>query len=366
MDESDHRIKTKEEAAAWFLRFELDEISQLDREAFVEWLRESPLHVAEMLRVTNVHDRLAAFGRWAELDTRAGDKEGDVPVIGLSHFSSREPDRQVRPPFWHLRSWVYLAVAACLLAIGLTGVDVWSRLAGGTMHTDRGERRAVALSDGTTLQIAPDTDLRVRFDKHLREIRLDRGRVMFRVARDPTRPFLVRAERTVVRAVGTSFAVERADSGVRITVSEGKVAVAGANSTARSGSNADSQSKDGPLSTAVWTASREQLLLTANQQVIVPPAGPTGPIRPVDAGRELAWTQGQLVFEKQTVASVVSDFNRYNQIQLRVTDTALATRIVSGVLDVSDPESFIAFLSATGHVKVTRVDGKVIDLTSGN
>jgi ferric-dicitrate binding protein FerR (iron transport regulator) len=86
----------------------------------------------------------------------------------------------------------------------------------------------------------------------------------------------------------------------------------------------------------------------------------------VDTTRALAWAQGQLVFENETLADVVAEFNRYNLTQLRVDDPNLATRRVSGVFEATDIETLLAFISqgSTG-VSITRKDRSVL-IGSGN
>lgn len=362
MDVSDERLKTKEEAAAWLLHLESGNATRADREALVEWLRESPLHVAEMLRQTNVHDALASFDGWADID--AGDSSAETLVVPLSDRTPGEPQRA--PPAAR-RGWprwpVLAASAVCLAAIAIGGVALWARSGDVVITTERGEQRTLTLSDGSVLQIDPTTQLRIHFEKSLREVRLNRGRAVFKVASNPLRPFVVKAEATIVRAVGTSFGVERSRSGVRVTVSEGKVVVS-------SGPSAPSLplpeiSADGRPEARQQKAPAE-VFLTANQQVTVPPAGGAEVVRAVDSDRELAWARGQLVFEKTTVATIVESFNRYNQMQLRVTDVALSRVVVSGVFDASDPESFVAFLRTTANIRVTRSGDEAVELASAH
>ncbi len=46
-------------------------MSLSDRESFTEWLRESPLHVSEFLRVAHVHDSLERFKLWSQVEVGA-------------------------------------------------------------------------------------------------------------------------------------------------------------------------------------------------------------------------------------------------------------------------------------------------------
>ena len=52
------RARVASEAAAWAQRLNSPHPSQLELGEFVDWLRESPVHVAEMLRI----ERLTAAG----------------------------------------------------------------------------------------------------------------------------------------------------------------------------------------------------------------------------------------------------------------------------------------------------------------
>ena len=108
-----------------------------------------------------------------------------------------------------------------------------------------------------------------------------------------------------------------------------------------------------------------EVLLTAGEQVTMPSSGTAEPVRKVDSDRRLAWAKGRLDFEDETVATAVEEFNRYNRVQLHVSDAALATRRVSGVFDASDPESFIAFIQTVARVRVTRSNAADITLAMG-
>ena len=80
-------------------------------------------------------------------------------------------------------------------------------------------------------------------------------------------------------------------------------------------------------------------------------------VRTVDTARALAWAQGQLIFENDTLADVVTEFNRYNRTQLRIDDLKLATRRVSGVFDATDVETLLAFIvQGSSEIRITQTD----------
>jgi transmembrane sensor len=241
------------------------------------------------------------------------------------------------------------------------------------IRTERGERREVALSDGSVVQVDPETRLRVNYEAGARRVYLERGRALFHVAKNPQRPFFVQAESTTVRAVGTAFSVEREDqSDVVIIVAEGKVAVFPTHSPAIE--SLDSAPAAGPRdlgrknlpasSTRSMIASRSSsaIFLGANQQITVARTGNAEAIRAVDSRRALAWADGRLVFDNSPVGDAIREFNRYNSIQIIVKDAALARRPISGVFNAADPESFAAFIQSVAPVRIGHAVGADITI----
>ncbi len=67
------------------------------------------------------------------------------------------------------------------------------------------------------------------------------------------------------------------------------------------------------------------------------------------------------MFENDTLADVVQEFNRYNRVQLSITDAQLAARKVSGVFDATDSETLLAFIRQSGNqVNITRTDEGIV------
>jgi len=236
---------------------------------------------------------------------------------------------------------------------------------GQTISTAHGERRAVTLNDGSTVQLDPETTLRVRFKKNEREMTLKRGRALFHVAKDTQHPFLVLANGTVVRAVGTIFGVEeRGDKNVVVTVSEGKVAVlprldralAAKRDEKKVSPRSEQKQVHGSVKDGI---SEDAIYLSAGKQLTIANSG-VEPVRAVDAGSELSWANGRLVFVAAPLGEAVEEFNRYTQVRMSVSDQQLARRPISGVFDVTDPESFIAFIEAGTGARVSREQDAIV------
>lgn len=320
------RRAATEQAATWLVALRGGRLSASERGEFVDWLRESPMHISEMLRISQLDRELEVFSGWSEIPTAEQTANNVVWLIGEG---PRLPPK--RPLFLMLSRAITAGLVVVVLMVG-----GWMALRekGTIVRTQLAERREMTLADGSIVNVAPLTELRIQFTNDRRSIELRRGHVLFDVSPDRRRPFVVDAGIAIVRAVGTSFDVERIEGKVRIAVIEGHVVV----------DRSDIVS-DGPPPQS--SATPGEVLLAANEEVIVPSRGPIAQVREVNGAAQAAWAAGALIFEDETVSEVVRRFNLHNAAQIQILDPQLANRHITGTFRVSDPESFVAFVRAT-------------------
>jgi transmembrane sensor len=297
-----------------------------------------------MLRACLLQRDLAAFKRWqriAPMDDALSSK-----VIALRETAPAAAPRDLRAH--GLRK--VLLVAAGLAAVCVLAILGYTRLDQTVLTTQLGERREITLADSSLVDLAPDSELVVRYRAHERLIVLNHGQALFHVAKNASRPFVVQAALTRVRAVGTVFNVERGEQGVSITVVEGRVAV--------------SQQTAPQTATSPAESCATSLCLGADEQVSISPAGRATSVRKVQSATEVGWASGQLVFDNETVAEIARRFNLYNRTQIQVLDSELAARRISGIFRVGDPESFVAFVQSVAGAQVAQRDANHIALGS--
>jgi transmembrane sensor len=338
------RRRVADQAALWLLTLQSEVLSQAQRVELVDWLRASPLHIAELLWACQVQRNLAAWKGWQHIAPLA-DARPDKVVRLLERLQVGRPHRS-----WIQRMRGGLLLASAVAAACLLGVLISTWLGPTVLTTQLGERREMTLADGSVVDLAPGSELVVRYHAHERLVALNHGEALFHVAKIPSRPFIVQAALTRVRAVGTVFNVERGDRGVSVTVVEGRVAVSqqpathAPNSATESGANA--------------------LSLGANEQVSISPAGRATPVRKVQSEAEVGWASGQLVFENESVAQIARRFNLYNRVQIEVLDADLGAQRISGMFRASDPASFVAFVRLVTGAKVAERGSEHITLGS--
>jgi transmembrane sensor len=336
--DSDRRENRKrelisQEAAEWFARMKEPRVPLEDRQRFLRWLKQSQMHVAEYLRVANIHGDL----RRAQL-TFAVTGETLSNVVPL--FAG-EGERTSSSTVGSLRWKIAAAIAVCALAT-LLSFGVGTAWHEHSVETELGEWKTIILADGSELQLGPNTRLTLDIGDAQRALGLVRGEAYFKVAKDATRPFLVQANAFAVRAVGTEFAVSRRKDEVIVTVREGTVHV-----TPSAKSTKSRVSEDEPSQLSVPLAADYQLRIASN----IWPATPSR----IDVRYALAWREKQLMFKAgDTLADAVEEFNLRNKVQLHL-DPRAGSLPVRGSFDASDPVAFAQTVDKTSPVAVQRL-----------
>jgi transmembrane sensor len=286
-------------AADWAARLDRGVLSSEDEARLDAWLAGDPRRAGAFARARAValhSERARALG------PRFDPKTFSVPASSPSR----------RRLLWGT------AAAAGIGGALLTGYSLSA--AGEVYATRRGEMRVVPLADGSVVNLNTDSRVMVRYTAKRRTIHLDRGEALFDVAKDTARPFVVRAGDTDVRAVGTSFSVQRlADAPVQVLVREGVVEV--------------DRGQGGAVR------------LTANMRAVAPLTGGadlirTAAVAPVEVERAVAWREGRIAFEGETLAEAVKDFRRYSDTRIVIDDPSIAREEVTGLFEANDPVGF--------------------------
>lgn len=331
---SSERLET---AAAWCLELADGPLSDERQHAFDAWLADSAHNLAAFERSSNV---------WRQLgDAAASPEMVDVRERALATFRRRNRSRwRPRAVSGHLLA----AAAAVLLALG--GTAWWVQTSPDIYRTGVGERRVVMLDDGSRASLDASTEVDVRLRGDRRELHLVSGRAKFDVAKDPLKPFSVRAGDKLVVATGTSFSVEIINGKLRVVLYEGRVSVLDQPAGKARASEIVPDRTDGGEEAAL-TPGRELVVgMTAN--------APAQQSR-VDLVRSLSWEGGQLMFEDEPLSLAAGRVNRYSarRIELR---GAVARLRVNGVFNTGDVEAFATGVEETLPVRVLRQRDAII------
>jgi transmembrane sensor len=288
------------QAAAWVVKT-LDDHFDLSHQAALEgWLAADPRH-------------LGAFARASAILARVDQTRAIGPDYeSLRHGSARRPSRRI---FMEAG-----AIAASITVLGIGVGAVWRALSEGTASTGIGETDVVPLADESIVTLNTNSKVVLRYTEAQRGIELVHGEALFDVAKDPRRPFIVRAGDTEVSAIGTSFVVRALpDQPVEVLVREGIVEV-----------------KRPKISVAA------PVRVVANVRAVAPSNAPivTSPVTHDDIARDLAWKDGKIAFDDESLADAAREFARYSKTPILIEDPEVATRTVTGLFMANDPAGF--------------------------
>ena len=194
------------------------------------------------------------------------------------------------------------------------------------------------LGDGSIAQLNRGAALEIEFTGGQRLVRLVRGEAHFTVAKDASRPFVVRAAGIDLRAVGTAFNVRLGSAAIDVIVTEGRVRVL---------------ARDG------WADGGEDTVLNVGERAVlaVNDAGASVRIEPVspEAIAEMRrWRPELLEFTSTPLGEVVAEFNRANAVQLVVADPELSRMPIVASIRSDNPEGFVRLLETSAGVKAQR------------
>jgi transmembrane sensor len=331
------QAEVRAEAIEWLITFSEKEINAGALRRFNEWLRTSPEHVATYLRVAAFWqdaDRIEAkHRRDTERLVRDAAAESNVYSFEPRVAPGRAVDRPLR---WHARP----ALTATVLLLGVATLAIlWNILfRTPTYATNVGELRTITLADGSVVTLNANSRMTLSFTRTKRLIQLTDGQALFRVTKDPARPFIVQSDDAKVTALGTQFDVNRKASGTVVTVLDGRVSVTGPPAESTSSSR-----PTGPM------------LVSAGEQAIVTPAR-ASKHRESQPANVAAWTTGVLVFDSEPLREVARAFNRQNAKQLIIEDPELQELRISGVFPAAAAGPIAKFLRERFSVHVVETD----------
>ncbi len=207
-----------------------------------------------------------------------------------------------------------------------------------TYTTAVGERRTLALADGSSVEMNTDTVLRFADKGKTRIVWLDKGEAFFNVRHNDTHPFIVMAGNHRVTDLGTKFLIRSEPKRLKVLLVEGSIRF---------------DAPDGRM--------REPLLLAPGDSVT---AKENTIIVSRNSERELAsdlgWRRGVLVFDNTTLAAAAAEFNRYNREKIVITDPAIAALRIDGTFPNEDLAVFARATQQLFDLRIVEQDGKTL------
>lgn len=217
-------------------------------------------------------------------------------------------------------------------------------------ETAIGEISTVGLPDGSAVTLNTDSAINIDFSGVQRRIWLIRGEAFFDVAKDPTRVFSINTGEKTIRVIGTKFNVRKSEQTLKVSVTEGLVAV---QPSARTSDDQIEFDKAETLlaagSIGAFNGTSEVIAKVTSKEVLA----------------HQQWRQGVFRFDNEPLSKVITEFNRYRLKKITLRNTDLGKLKISGVFKLKDGDSILSALEAALPVEVERYPN-YIELTAKN
>ncbi len=292
------------EALEWFVRMTDKGFTSADRIAFDRWIGEDPSHAEAFQRAEML---------WKRFDIV-------VPEYRQLRASGRIGRRSVV-----LGGFALLVGAPTFYGLSRNGLFA-------DYKTDVAERRSIALSDGSMVELGGYSALSSEFDGRQRRVVLHRGQAFFKVAADPTRPFVVQAANGTARALGTQFDIRLTGDGAVVSVIEHAVEVRGHETSA--------------------------ITVGAGWQVTYDSTG-IGPTTQIDIETVQAWRSNRLVFEDVPLRQVITEIERYRRGRILLADSTIGDIPITAVFDTAQMDSVLVHMAETLPVEIINAHGYI-------
>lgn len=308
------------QACDWVARLEADGAGPEDWAAFTAWL-------------DGGEGRREAFDHAQALSLAA---EATIPPpMAAGPRRARAQRRQVSR---RAALWGGLAAAACAALVAAPLMVDRKTVKPLSISVPKGERRQVALEDGSSLWVAGPARLDVAMDASERHVRLLEGEAAFDVRHDARRPFVVDVDQRRVTVLGTEFNIRREPKRMTLSVRRGLVEVA-------------------PLGDPRRGVAR----VPAGERLVHETGSARAVVAPAKVETAFSWREGRLIYRDGRLGAVVEDLNRYLAVPVRLDDAALATRPFSGVVQLDEPTAVIRRVCQLAGLK-SRIQNDVVVL----
>jgi transmembrane sensor len=310
MSESDtSRLTRAATWRVWLAEHDLESCSEL-----CAWLAEDARNAAAWQRVQEDWALFADQANSPEVLELRSEALADAREVGRGRWARSKRFAIVNR----------LGIAAGILIVACGALLVWMKQP--DIYTTRaGERRVVTLADGSQVALDSRSEVSVRFSAQARELTLTQGQARFDVAHDIERPFSVTADGHKVIAMGTSFNVDLFGPSLLVTLIEGRVVVASTPSSVE-------LTRAGPA--------LAQITLDPGEQIVFSPKAPPS-VAHVNPGQAIAWENGEVVSENESLTTVVARINRYARDAVVIGDMPTGELHISGVFHTGDVDGFV-------------------------
>ncbi|MBU3020672.1 FecR domain-containing protein [Aestuariibacter sp. A3R04] len=308
-----------DEAAQWLELMSRHKLDSLTQRRFQKWLKQSIEH-------KKVFESMVDTWSAPELETGLK-QQGRAKWQPVDSIFSKVP-----------KQWLAITVPSVAMSAIFVFMLLNTIMSGQVedslnlqLRTQVAETRDVLLEDGTEINIAPQSNLRVNLSDTKRDINLIDGQAYFDVARDTERPFVVSVGNASVTALGTEFNIDKGAGITDVTVYEGIVEIRDAMTG---------------LSRLVKAAEKVRIF-----------AEDFAPVEQFQLAKRVDWRSGWVELDNDSLQFLIERLNRYRNTAIIIKHASLKELAVSGRFRLDDSKQVLAMLEEVYPITVTTKRG---------
>lgn len=239
------------------------------------------------------------------------------------------------------RNKVFAIAASIAMLLGVTGILSYNNIFSTKSIFNAGtSAQLVELPDGTAVYLNSNSELsynKAFVNNGVRQVSL-KGEAFFDVARDESHPFIINANHSFIKVLGTSFNVNAKSNNVEVVVKTGKVEVYNKNK------------------------SIEHVILLPGDKAVL---DNTSEISKSTNKKDnyLGWLDRKLVFKAMPLDEVITDLEDTYHTDININDTSIASLKITSTFDNDSLEDILQSIALTFDLNIVK-EGKKYTLVS--
>lgn len=324
------KTKIKEEAIYW-LACEKEGLNELEKQELKHWLESNQEHQKAYNRMKLVHQMAKSIS-----------KEN-------AQILSEQAHKEARKIKFLEKTRYFSSAAAILLIVCFSAFKIYDNnfavQYSKTFQTDKTNLANQQLPDGSSIFIDAKTNLNIEFYKGKREVTLNDGRVMFEVAKDENRVFIIKSGDINIEVVGTKFEVIHKKDTTTVNVEEGIVKTY--------------------FSSYFFDKQNEKLLTKENSITYSNFQGNINNQEKINPEKIALWRENLISLNKVSLKDAFDEFSKYNDISTSFSSKEVENYLITAEFSSTQLEIFLKTINKIYPLKIDKND-KVIKISKKN
>lgn len=318
------KTKIKEEAIYW-LACEKEGLNELEKQELKHWLESNQEHQKAYNRMKLVHQMAKSIS-----------KEN-------AQILSEQAHKEARKIRFLEKTRYFSSAAAILLIVCFSAFKIYDNnfavQYSKTFQTDKTNLANQQLPDGSSIFIDAKTNLNIEFYKGKREVTLNNGRVMFEVAKDENRVFIIKSGDINIEVVGTKFEVIHKKDITTINVEEGIVKTY--------------------YTKYFFDKQNEKLLTKENSITYSNFQGNINNQEKINPEKIALWRENLISLNKVSLKDAFDEFSKYNDISTSFSSKEVENYLITAEFSSTQLEIFLKTISKIYPLKIDKNDKNI-------